>query len=131
MSWFLPCSASPVRGLLLGKSIPGGSGSKESTSNAGDPGSIPRSGRSSGKGNGNPLQLSCLENSIDRGDWWATVLGITKSWTRLSDEYPQLFVLARDRWVHQREGETGHVNTLKNMWFWQSKNLSKIEKEKI
>ena len=51
----------------------------------GDPGSIPGSGRSPGEGKGNPLQYSCLENSMDRGAWWATVYGITKSWTRLSD----------------------------------------------
>ena len=50
----------------------GGSDSKESACNAGDPGSIPGSGRSPGVGNGNPLQYSCLENSMDRGDWWAT-----------------------------------------------------------
>ena len=43
---------------------------------AGDPGSIPGLGRSPGKGNGNPLQCSCLENSMDRGAWWATVHGI-------------------------------------------------------
>ena len=38
-----------------------------------------------GAGNGNPLQYSCLENSMDRGTWWATVHGVAKSWTRLSD----------------------------------------------
>ena len=42
-------------------------------------------GRSLGKGNGNPLQYSCLENPMDRGAWWATVHGVTKSWTRLSN----------------------------------------------
>ena len=51
----------------------------------GDPGSIPGSGRSSGEGNGNPLQYSCLENSMDGGAWWATVHGVAKSWTRLRD----------------------------------------------
>ena len=38
-----------------------------------------------GEGNGNPLQYSCLENPMDRGTWWATVHGVTQSWTRLSD----------------------------------------------
>ena len=38
-----------------------------------------------GEGNGNPLQYSCLENSVDRGAWWATVHGIAKSWTRLTE----------------------------------------------
>ena len=46
-------------------------------------GSIPGSGRSSGGGNGNPLQYSCLENPIDREAWWATVHRVTKSQTRL------------------------------------------------
>ena len=41
-------------------------------------------GRSPGEGNGNPLPYSCLENPMDRGAWWATVHGVTKSWTRLS-----------------------------------------------
>ena len=53
--------------------------------NAEDLGSIPGSGRSPGEGNGYPLQCSCLENSIDRGAWQAAVLGVAKSWTRLSD----------------------------------------------
>ena len=66
-------------------SFPGGSDGKASAYNAGDPGSIPGSGRSSGEGNGNPLQYSCLENPIGRGAWWATVYGVSKSRTRLSD----------------------------------------------
>ena len=51
----------------------------------GDLGSIPGSGRSPGEGNGNPLQYSCLENSMDGGAWWATVHGVTKSRTWLSN----------------------------------------------
>ena len=51
---------------------------KESVCNAGDPGSIPASGRSPGEGNGNPLQYSCLENPVDRGAWQATVLGVAR-----------------------------------------------------
>ena len=58
---------------------------KESAFNAGDPGSIPGSGRSPGEGNGNPLQDSCLENPMDGGAWWAAVHGVTKSRTRPSD----------------------------------------------
>ena len=50
-----------------------------------DAGLIPGSGRSPGEGNGNPLQYSCLENSRDRGAWWVTVHGVTKSRTRLSN----------------------------------------------
>ena len=49
----------------------------------GDVGLIPGSGRSPGEENGNPLQYSCLENTIDRVAWWATVQGVTKSWTLL------------------------------------------------
>ena len=56
-----------------------------SASNAGDLDSIPGSGRSPGEGNGNPLQYSCLENPMDGGAWWATVHGVAKSRTRLSD----------------------------------------------
>ena len=66
-------------------SFPGGSEVKASASNAGDLGLIPGSGRSPGEGNGNPLQYSCLENPMDRGAWWATVHGVAKSQTRLSD----------------------------------------------
>ena len=54
--------------MLLG--FPGGSDGKESAYNAGDPGSIPESGRHPGEGHGNPLQYSCLENSMDRKAWW-------------------------------------------------------------
>ena len=57
---------------------PGASDSKESACNAGDPGSIRGSGRSPVEGNGNPLQYSWLENSMDRGGWWLTVQGVTK-----------------------------------------------------
>ena len=50
-----------------------------------DTGSIPGSERFPGERNGYPLQYSCLETSMDRGAWWATVHGVAKSWTRLSD----------------------------------------------
>ena len=68
--------------------FPDGSDSKTSIYNAGDPGSIPGLGRSPGEGNGNPLQDYCLEKShgpMDRGAWQATVHGVTKSWTGLSN----------------------------------------------
>ena len=61
-------------------------GVKNLPANAGDvrdAGSIPGSGRSPREGNGTPLQYSCLENPMDRGAWWATVPGVTKSWTQL------------------------------------------------
>ena len=65
--------------------MPGGSDGKESACNVRDLGSIPGLGRSPGEGHGNPLQYSCLENPMDRGAWWATVPGVAKSLTRLSD----------------------------------------------
>ena len=66
-------------------SFSGGSDGKVSAHNEGDPGLIPGLERPPGEGNGNPLQYSCLENSMDGGAWWATVHGVTKSWTRLRD----------------------------------------------
>ena len=65
--------------------LPWCSDGKESTCSAGNPGSIPGSRRSRGERNGNLLQYPCLENPMDRGAWWTTVHGVTKSQTRLSD----------------------------------------------
>ena len=65
-----------LKGIL---SFPGGSDGKESACSAGDPGSIPGLGRSPGKGNGNPLQCSCLEKSMDGGAWRATAMGREES----------------------------------------------------
>ena len=66
--------------------FPGDSVVKNPSANAGDVGDlalIPGSGRSPGRGNGNPLQCSCLDNPMDRGPWWAIVHRVTQSWTRL------------------------------------------------
>ena len=65
--------------------FPGGSDGKVSACNVRDPGSIPGLGRSPGEGNRNTLQYSCLENPMDGGAWWATVHGVAKSRTRLSN----------------------------------------------
>ena len=65
--------------------FPGGSDSKESACNEGDPDSTPGSRKSPEEGNRNPLQYSFLENSTDRGAWGATVHGVAKSRTQLSD----------------------------------------------
>ena len=65
--------------------FPGGSDGKASAYNAGDPGLIPGLRRSPGEGNGNPLQDSCLKNPMEGGASLATVHGVTKSQTRLSD----------------------------------------------
>ena len=64
---------------------------KEPACNVGDPRSIPGLGRSPGERNGNPLQYSCLENSVGRGAWRAVVYGVAKSQTRLSDSHLHLF----------------------------------------
>ena len=66
--------------LMIFPGFPGGSDGKESAHNA-DLGLIPGSGRSPGGGNGNPLQSSCLENSMDRGAWQDIAHGVTKSHT--------------------------------------------------
>ena len=73
-----------VVGINLGSQrmgLPGGSDGQELACNMREPGLIPGSGRSSGEGNGNPLQYSCLENPMDKGSWWVTVHGVTKSQT--------------------------------------------------
>ena len=64
---------------------------KTSDSNAGDPGSIPGSGRSPGEGNGNPLQYSCLENPMDGEAWWATVHGVAQSQTESLSFFSKVF----------------------------------------
>ena len=63
----------------------GGSGGKVSAYNAGNLGLIPGSGRTTGEGNGNPLQYSCLGNPMDEEAWWATVHAVTESQTQLSN----------------------------------------------
>ena len=65
--------------------FPGGLDGKESACNAGDPCSVPGSGRSPGEGNGNPFQYPCLEKPMERGTWQAAVRGAAKSRTRLND----------------------------------------------
>ena len=80
------CSVSKSRPMLLRPHIlhhgfPGGSDGEESACSVGDPGLIPRSGRSPGEGTGNPLQYSCLETPRYGGAWWAAVYGVAQSWT--------------------------------------------------
>ena len=90
--------------------FPDGSDSKESACNERDLGLIPGSGRSPGKGNGNPLQYSCLENPMNRGAWWTTVHGVAKSRTRLSN------------WVHMHT----HTHTRARPWGAQRKSQVRI-----
>ena len=97
----------------------------------GDAGSIPELGISTGVGNGNPLQYSCLENPMDGGTWWATVHGVTKSWTLLGD-----WICTRAHFIVEIEIQRGRVicpRSLPDLWapnpmFWlilRSKTLFK------
>ena len=80
-------SSLEIKGRLVDQQqdFPGGSDSKVSVYNAGDPGWSPGLGRSPGEGNGNPLQYYYLEKPMDRGAWQATVYGVAKSPTQLSN----------------------------------------------
>ena len=71
--------------VFMGVCFPGGLVCEESACSAGDPGLIPGSGKSPGEGHSNPLQYSCLENSINKEICQGTVHGVAKSWTQLSD----------------------------------------------
>ena len=69
-----------------------GSDGKESACSGGDQGSIPGSRSSPVEGNGNPLQYSCLENSMDKGTWQVTVHGVAKSQTQFSDSHTHIYI---------------------------------------
>ena len=82
------------------KAIPGWlSGQKKCTYNAGDVDLIPGLGRSPGEGRGNPPQYSCLENPMDRGAWWITVLGVAKSQTQLKQQSTNACTLTSWEWI--------------------------------
>ena len=72
------------QGISLDWGFPGDSVRKNPYANAGDTGSIPKSGRSPGEVNGNSPQYACQENPMDRGAWWATVCGGAQSWTQVN-----------------------------------------------
>ena len=77
---------------------------KNLPANVGNQVSIPESGRSPGEGNDNPLQYSCLENSMDRGTRWATIFGVAKSWTRLSNNHFHFqSILGLPWWLSSKE----------------------------
>ena len=79
----------------ISSGFPHGSVGKESACNAGDPGSIPGSGRSPGEENNNPLQYSCLENPMDRGAWQATVHGVAKTGHHLATKPPPFYLISQ------------------------------------
>ena len=92
--------------------LPGGSDGKESARNEGDLGSVPGLGKSPGEGGSNPLQYSCLENSMDWGSWWAIVHGVTKSWTRL-----EWLNTAQNACEGSERERVGHIPTLRAAQF--------------
>ena len=101
---------------LLYCDFPGGSDGKASAYNAGDPGSIPWSGRSPGEGNGNPLQYSCLGNAMDGGAWWAIVSlwGCKESDTteRLHFHFTLLYIIEQ----HHRAYHDLHIIYCKSIY---------------
>ena len=90
---------------MVQEGFPGGSDGQESASTAGDPGLIPGSGEFPGEGNSNPLQYSCLGNSMDRGAWEATVHVFTKSWIPLR-HYHLLFLVSAVEYMQTSVGQT-------------------------
>ena len=115
------CWGYSINTSSINSGFPGGSEVKASACNVGDLGSIPRTGRSPGEGNGNPLQDSRLESPMDGGAWWATVHGVAKVRARLSDFtfyftslHYQLDVLLSSykpaRWVHGGSVGSGHTS---------------------
>ena len=113
--------------LFIPHHMESGSEVKASARNVGDLGSIPGSGRSPGEGNGNPLQYSCLENPMDWGAWWATVHGVTKSWTWLSD-FTSLYMESKPhtcltKWEYSRQTESLNYNPTLHIWHSASLHL--------
>ena len=92
--WYQQCSLCQASAFLLGVLI-----FLVHASESRRCGWIPGSGRSSGVGNGNPLQYACLKNSMDKGAWRATVHGVTKIWTRPRTEYACVTSLLQTSWV--------------------------------
>ena len=87
-------TANPIHGGLQRQRFPDGSAGKEPVCNVGELGWIPGSGRSLGKGNGNPLQYSCLGNLMDREAWQATVHGVPRVGHNLATKPPPLHLFA-------------------------------------
>ena len=96
----MQCDEGKEKNLLNTYCTPGGSAAKESTCNVGNLGSIPGLGRYPGEGNGYPLQYFCLENSMGRRAWQATVHVVTKSWTRLSNFHFSFHALEKEMATH-------------------------------
>ena len=95
--------------------FPGSSDGKESACSEGDPDLIPGWGRFPRERNDNPLQYSCLENPMDRGDWQVTVHEVSKSWTRLSD-FTFTFSLSRGRAAQKRKNNLKTREHRTSLW---------------
>ena len=93
--------------------FPGGTTVKNLPANSGGWDSIRESGRSPGEGNGNPFQYSCLENPMNRGDSWAIVLGVTRSWTGLNTHYYVIILLLAE---HGLVGRQASVVAAPGLW---------------
>ena len=101
-----------VHSHFIDENSPGGSDGEEYACDVGDPGSIPGLGRSLEEGNGYPLHYFCLENSMDRGAWQATIHGVTKSQTPLK----QLSMHAQSHIKLPGEGNSEYLDTLYLSW---------------
>ena len=116
--------------MLIFWGFPGGSDSKASACSVGDPGSIPGLGKSPGEGNGNPLQNSCLENSMDGEAWWAPVHGVAKSRMQLQFHFTfTLFVCSTSHvGLHFPDQGSTWVQTVKELSpkHWKPGNSLKI-----
>ena len=120
----LSCPYVPIRGF------PGGSEVKASACNAGDPGSIPELGRSPGEGNGNPLQYSCRENTMEGRAWQTTVHGVAKSRTRLATSlcsYSRNTCILFPLWgTSALLGESSDSQPRSGCWGWSSGSQRKL-----
>ena len=103
---------------IMRKGLPWWLSGKESTYQAGDSGSIPGLGRSPREGDGKPLQYSCLGNPTDRGDWQATVYGVAKSQTQLSDLTTTIIM---SKTSNKQKLRSIPQNSLELSWSWKSK----------
>ena len=107
--------------------ISGGSVGKASARNVRDLGSVPGLGRSPGEGNGHPLQYSCLEDSMDGGAWWATVHGVTKTWTWLSDFTFTFYLMPRPGLMAEKVLELFEIPHCDRTWQNKRNEASKCK----
>ena len=108
--------------------VSGGSAVKNPPVSAGEAGSIPGSGRSPGGRNDNPLQGSCLENLVDREAWWATVCGVTKNQTQLSNWPLTQGWTQRLSYWEDREGEISYnISYMQNL---KRNDINELTKQK-